>query len=114
MSRFYDENSIGKASKLLGVTRETLRRWEAEGKIKSERTPKGHRRYYKSNLLGLVKKSDKDKITIAYGRVSSHDQKNDLVRQIELLESYCTSYGWNYEVIKDLVSCLNYNKKDLL
>ncbi len=105
--------SIGKASKILGVTRETLRRWELEGKIKSERTPKGHRRYNKENLLGFTGKSEKDKITIAYARVSSHDQKKDLIRQVELLESYCAAKGWKHEIIQDLGSGLNYNKKGL-
>ena len=37
--------SIGEAARELGVTPETLRRWEAQGKIEVERTPKGHRRY---------------------------------------------------------------------
>ncbi|RPI29429.1 MAG: MerR family DNA-binding transcriptional regulator, partial [Chloroflexota bacterium] len=31
--------SIGQAAKELGVSIPTLRRWEAEGKIRSERTP---------------------------------------------------------------------------
>ena len=32
------------------MTPETLRRWEAQGKIEVERTPKGHRRYYLARL----------------------------------------------------------------
>lgn len=105
--------SIGKAAKLLGVSKETLRRWEASGKIKSERTLKGHRRYHQSTLLGSLPKSEKDKKTIGYARVSSHDQKKDLIRQIDLLESFCFSKGWNFEIIQDLGSGLNYNKKGL-
>lgn len=105
--------SIGKAAKILGVTRETLRRWEKEGKIQSEKTLKGHRRYDKTSLLGLAKRPSKDKLTIAYARVSSYDQKKDLERQVELLESYSASKGWNYEIIQDLGSGLNYNKKGL-
>jgi putative resolvase len=52
-------------------------------------------------------------MTIGYARVSSHDQKRDLARQRELLESYCAANGWKYEVIEDLGSGLNYNKKGL-
>lgn len=37
--------SIGEAAKYLGVSRDTLRRWEKRGKIKSYRTPGGRRRY---------------------------------------------------------------------
>ena len=52
-------------------------------------------------------------ITIAYARVSSHDQKADLERQKQVLEMYCASNGWNFEVLSDLGSGINYNKKGL-
>jgi len=106
--------SIGKAATELGVTRETLRRWEAAGKITSERTPKGHRRYDLARLRGIApKKNFEEKRTIAYARVSSHDQKDDLARQVIVLESYCASHGWTFEVFQDLGSGLNYSKKGL-
>jgi len=52
-------------------------------------------------------------ITIAYARVSSHDQKEDLKRQADRLESYCTAKGWTFEIIQDLGSGMNYRKKGL-
>ena len=106
--------SIGKAAKLLGVSQDTLRRWEKEGKIVSQRTLKGHRRYSEGEISGLRKKNPLEKqITLGYARVSSHDQKKDLLRQIELLESFCAANGWKHEIIKDLGSGLNYQKKGL-
>lgn len=51
--------------------------------------------------------------TLCYARVSSHDQKDDLLRQVQLLESFCTANGWTYEVMQNLGSGLNYNKKGL-
>lgn len=106
--------NIGKAAQELGVTRETLRRWEREGKIVVDRTPKGHRRYDIMKLKGATpKKTFSTKRTIGYARVSSHDQKSDLVRQVSVLESFCASHGWTYEVFQDLGSGLNYNKKGL-
>jgi len=51
--------------------------------------------------------------TIAYARVSSHDQKQDLVRQVAVLENYCSSKGYQYEIIQDLCSEMNYYKKGL-
>ena len=42
--------SIREACKYLGVFHMTLRNWERRGKIKSFRTPGGHRRYRKSEL----------------------------------------------------------------
>jgi putative resolvase len=103
--------SINEAADLLGVTAKTLRLWEKEGKIKSIRTEGGHRRYLVSDLIGT--KTEKS-LTVAYARVSSHDQKEDLKRQEIVLESYCASHGYNFEVISDLGSGLNYKKKGLI
>jgi predicted site-specific integrase-resolvase len=72
----------------------------------------GGTRYYDLDKLLGLKKSDTN-LTIAYARVSSHDQKEDLARQVKLLSSYCASHGWNYEVIQDLGSGMNYYKKGL-
>lgn len=106
---------IGKAAQELGVTVETLRRWERSGKIASERTPQGHRRYDLAKLRGSAssKIAPSQRRTIAYARVSSHDQKADLIRQAAVLESFCASHGWQYEILQDLGSGLNYSKKGL-
>ena len=106
--------SIGKAAKELGVSRDTLRRWEAAGKIEVERTPNGHRRYDLAKLRGIVpRKAHSERVTLAYARVSSHDQKDDLVTQVALLESFCAANGWSYEVVQDLGSGLNDNQRGL-
>jgi predicted site-specific integrase-resolvase len=57
--------------------------------------------------------ADESSLTIAYARVSSHDQKEDLKRQVAHLEMYCASKGWSYEVIQDLGSGMNYRKRGL-
>jgi putative resolvase len=108
--------SIGKLAKELGVSRDTLRRWEVIGKISAERTPRGHRRYDLQKILGRLSEktpSNSKKKTIVYARVSGHDQKEDLKRQVELLSSFCVAHGWSFEIIQDLGSGLNYNKKGL-
>ncbi len=51
--------------------------------------------------------------TVAYSRVSSHDQKKDLERQQEVLSLYCASKGWQYEIISDPGSGMNYRKKSV-
>ena len=108
------KTSIGKAAEELGFSRDTLRRWEKSGKITVERTVKGHRRYNLATLLGATsRKNPSHKKTIIYARVSSHDQKEDLLRQIQVLESFCAANGWTHEVIEDLGSGLNYNKRGL-
>ena len=106
--------SIGKAAKELGVHPETLRRWEKQGKIVVERTPTGFRRYDLAKLRGLAPhKAPSTRTTLLYARVSSHDQKDDLARQVVLLESFAAVNGWTYEVLQDLGSGLNYHKKGL-
>jgi len=115
MHRFiFMKVSIGKAAQFLGVSCDTLRRWEAANKIEVVRTPRGHRRYDLHKLQGIKAPiNDSKKLTIGYARVSGHDQKKDLKRQIDLLEAFCASHGWKHEIIDDLGSGLNYKKKGL-
>ena len=105
--------SIGKVSKILGVSVVTLRRWEKLGKLKAKfRTFGQHRRYFKNDIVKLLKIDEKK--VICYSRVSSHDQKKDLVRQDEKLRHYCKENNIkNVESILDLGSGLNFNKKGL-
>jgi putative resolvase len=107
--------SIEKAAELLGVSTSTMRRWEKEGKlIPDERTEGNQRRYLLSSIKPQMKHgSVVNRKTIAYARVSSHDQKADLERQKQVLELYCSSQGWTFEVISDLGSGMNYHKKGL-
>lgn len=100
--------SIGELAELKAVSVDTIRRWEKEGKITSVRTDGGHRRYRLSDFV-----EQKTGKTIAYARVSSQDQKADLDRQDAVLSGYCQSQGWDYEVIRDLGSGMNYRKKGL-
>jgi predicted site-specific integrase-resolvase len=84
---------------------------EDQGKIKPIRTAGGHRRYDVSELLGSQTNAS---LTLGYARVSSHDQKQDLERQILVLETYCAKQGWNFEIIQDLGSGMNYKKRGLI
>lgn len=105
---------IGEAADALGVSITTLRRWEADGKLAVEHTAGGHRRYDLAKLKPeLFHAAPQGRKTIAYARVSSHDQKGDLERQKQVLELYCARQGWTFEVIADLGSGMNYNKKGL-
>lgn len=112
MERFV---SIGEAAGALGVSVTTLRRWEVNGKLIAAYTAGGHRRYDLTKLrpdLYLVP-DQLERRTVADARVSSHDQKNDLERQKQVLELYCAQQGWNFEVVADLGSGMNYHKKGL-
>jgi predicted site-specific integrase-resolvase len=93
----------------------TLRRWETEGRIDPPiRTQGGRRRYDLSKLRAIAPhKAPSTRTTIVYARVSTNGQKDDLVRQVALLESYCATNGWVYEIISDVGSGLNYHKRGL-
>lgn len=106
---------IGEASRMLGVSISTLRRWDVDGRLKASRTKGGQRRYDVSSLAGRApaESTDSDKLTIAYARVSSRDQKADLERQKQVLELFCAQRGWVHEIIADLGSGMNYRKKGL-
>jgi len=108
--------SIQEAAAAFGVSTQTLRRWEKQKKIYPACRTKGNqRRYDPASLRPLCsfKAPCQQKQTIAYARVSSHDQKEDLKRQIDMLEMYCSAQGWNFSITSDLGSGMNYNKKGL-
>jgi putative resolvase len=90
---------------------QTLRRWEESGELVPDRRSAGGTRYYDvARILGL---GNEHMPTIGYARVASHDQKNDLVRQQELLEAFCAAKGWRHEVIAELGSVKQEEGPDL-
>jgi len=111
MSRFV---SIGQASEILGVSISTLRRWEMVGKLVPVRTAAGHRRYNLDEIKpGSLHAPEKERRTVAFARVSGHDQKEDLERQKQVLELYCSRQDWSFEIVTDIGSGMNYHRKGL-
>lgn len=79
-----------------------------------ERTSGGYRRYDLARLRPeQFHRLNPSRKTVAYARVSSHDQKADLERQKQVLELYCARQGWIFEIVADLGSGMNYHKKGL-
>ncbi len=107
--------TISEAAQFLGVSTQTLRRWEREGRLlPDERTPGGQRRYDLAKLRpNAFHAGPVGRTTIAYARVSSHDQKADLERQGQMLEMFCSANGWTFEILSDLGSGMNYHKRGL-
>lgn len=92
-------------AKKLNVSTETLRLWADQGKIKSTKTPGGHRRY----LYG-DQNSSQEKLRFIYARVSSKKQQSDLTRQIDFLQK---KYP-DYKTISDIGSGINFHRKGLI
>ena len=109
---------ISEVAGLFGVCIETVRRWEFLGKlVPSLRTIGGHRRYELSYIQSVIKQEpiESTKFTVCYSRVSTHDQKDDLIRQnLKLIDYAETNNFKNIKSITDLGSGLNYKKKGLL
>ena len=115
-------NYIGgkEASEILGVHQRTLYNWETNGLIETIRTP-GNKRLYNVNKFIENKKctdtictnlddlDKKEKLNICYVRVSSNNQKDDLMRQKTQMQQLYPSYI----IIEEIGSGLNLNKKGI-
>jgi putative resolvase len=109
--------SIGEFAKAIGKTTKTLRNWDKVGTLKPVRVEVTGYRYYSqeqlNHFLCIKGIETKTKKVIGYCRVSSHKQKDDLERQIENVKTYMIAKGYQFEVITDIGSGINYNKKGL-
>lgn len=108
--------SIGKVCELLGISLSTAYRWIKSGKLKEEfRTLGNHRRFNLSSIHSqFIPTNNNNKLTLLYSRVSSHDQKQDLItQQSKLLHFAQINRFNNIKLISDLGSGLNYKKSGL-
>ena len=112
------------AQEILGVHQQTLYNWDKKKLMETIRTPGGKRLYNVKKYLDESKKNESniihlnsslmidkktEKYNYIYARVSSHNQKPDLERQIEILKM---KYP-NYKLISDIGSGINLNRRGL-
>ena len=112
--------TLSEASTMLGVHKDTLRNWSDTGKIKSVRTPGGHRKFSISEIQKHMGKESPRKsssnLTAIYCRVSSHDQKKkgDLERQVGRVTSFCIQKGYQMvDILQDVGSGMSENRPRL-
>ena len=109
--------SIGEFANKIGKTVQTLRNWDNKGTLKPHHITAGGTRYYSqeqlNHFLGLKSKDKLNKKTLGYCSVRSHQQTDDLERQIENVKTYMYAKGYQFEIISDIGSGINYNKKGL-
>jgi putative resolvase len=110
--------SIKECKEIYGLSRITLINYEKKGLIKPVRTPGGVRRYRVEDierLLGMLedKREEVGKTILLYARVSTRKQQPYLENQVRRLEEYAKSRGWKYEVIKEIASGVNENRRGL-
>ncbi len=106
--------TIQEASRILNVSKLTLRQWDNSGKLKAIKTFGGHRRYNERDIKRLIGEPEVEEptniIVAIYSRVSSHEQKQkgDLDRQCQRLLQYCSKKKYSiYHTIKDVGSGLS-------
>jgi predicted site-specific integrase-resolvase len=112
--KYYSSKTV---TKLLGVTAQTLRNWDKEGKLKpSYIKSNGYRYYSEESILSYTqeRKTKKNLNVIGYARVSSKKQIDDLERQVNNIKEYLSSKYETYDIITDIGSGINYNKPGLL
>lgn len=101
-------------AELLNVSVKTLQRWDMEEILKAKRTPTNRRYYTYDQYLEFkgLKNNVNGKIVI-YTRVSTNNQKDDLVNQVEFLKNFANAKGIIIdEVIKSILhvfSCRIYS-----
>ena len=108
--------SIGKFAKELGVTPEHVRTMHRTGEVIPARISEKGTRYYSEEQLRDLKNSrtpQREEKVVAYCRVSTKSQKDDLEKQVENIKSYMYAKGYSFKVITDIGSGINYKNKGL-
>jgi putative resolvase len=111
--------TIFEASRITGLSYQTIRKLGDQQKIQCFKTPQGgHRRFNKQDLerfcgssINRLQIAEGEKCNFIYTRVSSKKQLDDLSRQIEYIQQR-TEYA-SYTVISDVASGINFKRKGL-
>ena len=112
--KYYSSKTV---TQILGVTAQTLRNWDKEGKLKPAYVKSnGYRYYSEDSILAYTndkRKNKKQLNVVGYARVSNKKQSDDLERQVNSLKAYLDSKYDEYEIITDIGSGINYTKPGL-
>jgi putative resolvase len=111
--------NIAEFAKVIGVTVKTLQRWDREGRLVPLRSP-GNRRLYTGDhlkqVLGeKVEKKGQHRLKVGYCRVSSNNQRSDLVNQRRVLGEFCDQRTLSIdEWIEEVGGGLNFRRPKFL
>ena len=106
---------LGEAAEYIRRHPKTLERYDNEGVLKAHRTKTNRRYYTQSQLDDFLNRDDREDETnkkiVAYARVSSNHQKNDLKNQLSFIRNYTNAKGLILdEELSDIGSGLNYKR----
>lgn len=105
--------TIGEFAKLINRSVKTLQRWDREGRLTAHRTSTGRRYYTEQQLLEYkgIKATEKS-LSVAYCRVSTQNQRDDLKNQKAYISQFCLNGGIGIdEWYQDIGSGLNFQRK---
>ena len=105
-------------AKTLNVTVRTLQSWDRQGVLPALRTPAGRRWYSEEQINKFLNKENSQngkKMNIAYSRVSSRKQKNELENQENFIKNHVNGNGMIIgKYFSDIGSGLNYKRENFL
>lgn len=106
---------LGEAAKYIGRHPKTLEKYDNKGILKAYRTKTNRRYYTKKQLDDFLNKDtandDANKKIVAYARVSSNQQKDNLKNQMSFIRNYTNAKGLVLdEELSDIGSGLNYKR----
>lgn len=98
---------------ILRISNPTLSSYVKRGFIKTTTMPNGRYNYDEESVYAFLNAGVPRKVYL-YGRVSSSNQKKDLISQIEMLKQYCFSNGIKIDgVFQDIASGISFeNRKE--
>lgn len=102
-----DEFSIAEVADLLGVTKETLRRWDSSKKLKSKRNPDNNYRYYEKEQLMQF-----EEIQALYKSNWENELQTKPVKKFTVLELFAGAGGMALGLEKAGLSAVMLNEID--
>lgn len=97
-------------AKQVGISYRAAWNWYTDGKIRGYQSPTG------TIIITELDETNTPNtgITVIYARVSSHKQKDDLDRQVQRVQDYCASNGWQVgKIVKEIASGVNDDRPKL-
>lgn len=94
----------GEATKILGISRQTLMRWRRKGLISATKLSNGHYDFNEDDIWKLRNGGERRQ-TVIYARVTTYFQRDELQNQVEILKKYAEKRGFRvHKVFAEVTS----------
>jgi predicted site-specific integrase-resolvase len=113
MVRKMNTYNVSQFAQRVGVSVKTLQRWDRSGRLKPAARSPGNRRLYTEEQLNAVlnRATLRQRVTIAYTRVSRRAQQPALLNQRATLEQFCLKRGLVVDIwVTEIGGGLNFKR----